>query len=179
MAIGAQQLVPIPPRASGGTPLAPPGAALVSYVKQTETNWCWAACGEMIMQARGVAQTQCTLASSQFTLQCCPSPNAPLGCNLGAWPDLSYPSRGLPTTRIKSQLSQAAVSAELSAGRPVQVCYQWAGSRSTHVALIVADYGNGDFEVFDPWQQYGRGTRRFSQIQSAYGLGAWIQTFTF
>jgi hypothetical protein len=179
MGIGAERLVTIPLRGIVEMTLAPPGAAAVPYIQQSETNWCWAACGEMIMQPRGIPQTQCTLASTQFTLQCCPSPGAPKGCNVGAWPDLAYPNRGLPTSRIKYPLSQATVSAELAAGRPVQVCYQWAGSRSTHVALIVDEYANGDFEVFDPWPSYGRGRRQFSQIQSAYGLGAWIQSFTF
>jgi hypothetical protein len=133
----------------------------------------------MVMQPKGISQTQCSLASKQFTLHCCPSPGAPAGCNLGCWPDLAYPSSGVPTARTRSQLSQATVSSELAAGRPVQVCYQWKGSRSTHVALIVDEYPNGDFEVYDPWPSYGPGRRQFSQIQGAYGLGSWIQSFTF
>ena len=131
------------------------------------------------MRPVGIHETQCTLASKQFELTCCPSPRAPAGRNKGCWPHVAYPKAGLPTTRAMSQLAQAKVSAELAAGRPVQVCYQWAGSRSTHVALIVDEYPNGDFEVFDPWPSYGPGRRQFSQIQSAYGLGLWIQSFTF
>jgi hypothetical protein len=180
MAIGAKQLISIPLK---GVPLKgmtsatlAPRAPLVSYVKQTETNWCWAACGEMLMQSRGIHQTQCTLASTQFTLQCCPSPGAPQGCNKGCWPDLVS---GLSAKRVKRALSRATVSAELAAGRVVQVCYKWTGSRSTHVALIVDEYPNGDFEVYDPLPIYGPGRRQFSQIQTAYGLGAWIQSFTF
>lgn len=179
MAIRAQQMVPIPLKPSFQPGLAPPGAPSIPYVAQSETNWCWAACGEMIMRPRAINETQCTLASSQFALQCCPSPGAPSGCNKGCWPDQSYPNANLATRRVPSPLSQAAVSSELAAGRPVQVCYQWTGSRSTHVALIVDEYPNGDFEVFDPWPSYGRGRRQFSQIRNAYGLGAWIQSFTF
>ena len=179
MAIRAQQLTPIPLAGIAQMTLAPPGAPVVPYVQQSETNWCWAACGEMIMRPKAIPQTRCSLASSQFTLQCCPSPGAPSACNRGAWPHLAYPGAGLPTTRTTSQLKQSFVSAELAAGRPVQVCYQWTGSRSTHVALIVDEYPNGDFEVFDPWHSYGRGRRQFSQIQNAYGLGTWIQSFTF
>jgi hypothetical protein len=184
MAIGAKQLTSIPLK---GVPLkgmisatlAPPGAPLVSYVKQTETNWCWAACGEMLMQARGIHQTQCTLASTQFTFQCCPSPGAPQGCNKGCWPDECYKDAGVDTKRVEAPLSRATVSAELAAGRVVQVCYRWTGTDSTHVALIVDEYPNGDFEVYDPWPSYGPGRRQFSQIQTAYGLGAWILSFTF
>lgn len=179
MAIGAQRLISIPLRGMAELTLAPPGAPLVPYISQSETNWCWAACGEMVMRPRGIRETQCSLASTQFSLPCCPSPGAPAGCNNGCWPDHSYPNAGLPTTRTKSQLTKSAVSAELAAGRAVQVCYLWTGSRSTHVALIVDEYPNGDFEVFDPWPSYGRGRRQFSHIQNAYGLGAWIQSFTF
>lgn len=179
MAIGNRQLQPIPLARAQAWTLAPPGAAPTTYVKQTETNWCWAACGEMVMQPRGIAETQCTLASKQFALQCCPSPHAPAGCNKGCWPDLAYPNSGVPTTRTTAPLAQATVSAEIAAGRPVQVCYQWTGSSSTHVALIVDEYPNGDFEVYDPWPTYGPGRRQFSQIQGAYGLGRWIQSFTF
>jgi hypothetical protein len=179
MAIGAGQIQAIPLARAPVAAFAAPGAPVRVYVAQTETNWCWAACGEMIMQPAGINQTQCSLASKQFSLTCCPSPGAPSGCNQGCWPDLAYPASGLPTTRTTSPLSRARVSAELAAGRPVQVCYQWAGSSSTHVALIVDQYPNGDFEVFDPWPGYGQGRRQLSQIQSAYGLGSWIETFTF
>lgn len=179
MGIGVRQLQPIPLEKAKPWTLAPPGSAPTTYVKQSETNWCWAACGEMMMRPRGIAQSQCSLASKQFNLSCCPSPGAQRGCNLGCWPDQAYPKSGLGTTRVMSPMSQAAVSAELAAGRAVQVCYQWKGSRSTHVALIVDEYSNGDFEVYDPWPSYGPGRRQFSQIQGAYGLGAWIQSFTF
>ena len=179
MTIGAPTLMPIERAGSSHGGLRPPGGTPLPYIKQTENNWCWAACGEMIMRSRGMGSTQCTLASTQFSLSCCPSPGAPAGCDAGCWPDHSYPKAGVPTNRIPAPITRSQVSAELAAGRPVQVCYQWRGSRSTHVALIVSEYGNGDFEVYDPWPGYGRGARDFSQIESAYGLGTWIMTFTF
>ena len=94
----------------------------------------------------------------------------------GSGPTSPIP-QGIPTTFIEAPLSQAAVQAQLAAGRPVEVCYQWSGSASTHVALIVGENAAGDFEVYDP--TYGPGSRSFSQIASAYGLGAWIYSFTF
>ena len=149
-----------------------------TYVQQSEDNWCWAACGEMIFPVMGKAAIkQCDFASGQFALACCPSPGAPKGCNLGCWPDSAYPSRGLPTNPVASSMSRSAVHGELSAGRPVQVCYQWTNSNATHVAVIVGEYANGDFEVLDPW--YGRGPRSLSQIESGYGQGSWICSFTF
>jgi hypothetical protein len=148
------------------------------YVRQSEDYWCWAACGEMIFPLLGKPViTQCNFASGQFGLVCCPSPGAPRGCDLGCWPDDAYPPRGLPTTATSSMLSLSNVQSELSAGRPVQVCYQWATSNATHVAVIVGEHPNGDFEVLDPW--FGAGPRSFSQIQSGYGQGSWVFSFTF
>jgi hypothetical protein len=71
------------------------------------------------------------------------------------------------------------IQAELAAGRPVQACYQWNGGSQTHVALIVGEHANGDFEVYDPWSGYGPGARSYNQIATAYGLGVWIISFTF
>lgn len=177
--ISTKELVPIDIRYAPSLAMMPPGAPKAPYVAQTEENWCWAACGEMIMRPRGIPHSQCTLASAQFALNCCPSPVAPKSCNKGCWPDNSYPSAGVATTRVNTTLSPAQISAELAAGRQVQVCYQWTGSPSTHVALIVDEYPNGDYEVYDPWPGYGRGRRQLSQIHSAYGFGRWILSFTF
>lgn len=158
-----------------------PGAGVLlpaTYVRQTENNWCWAACGQMIFPLMGMsAISQCDFASGQFSLVCCPSPGAPSGCDRGFWPHQAYPPRGLPTTLVQASLSLAQVRAELAAGRPVQVCYQWANSNATHVAVIVGEHANGDLEVLDPW--YGGGPRSLSQVQSGYGQGTWIYSFTF
>lgn len=171
-------------------PLAPPapaessaaGAAATTvpmpYVAQTEDNWCWAACAQMLFGRPGsTPRSQCQVASAYFGQTCCPSPGAPSACDLGAWPQVAYPPQGIPTSWIQTALTQAQVEAELAAGRPVQVCLQWSASDSTHVALIVGQNEAGDFEVYDPI--YGAGSRSFDQIWSAYGLGAWIYSFTF
>lgn len=168
-----------PPAIAGGL-VAPPGAALLpmSYVGQTENNWCWAACAAMLLTRPGqAARSQCSIASTHWGLACCPSPGSQRACDRGEWPHVAYPPQGIATTFIQAPLSRAAVSAELAAGRPVEVCYQWTGSASTHVALIVGENSAGDFEVYDP--SYGAGARSFGQIASAYGLGTWIYSFTF
>lgn len=183
MTITVQNRISIPRAAVLSRPFpAPPGAGLlpIPYISQSETNWCWAACGEMLFSHYGrVPHTQCDLASSQFGLACCPSPGAPAACDLGCWPDASYPAKGLGTTRVWGSLTSAQLRAELGRGRAVQVCYQWTGGSATHVALIVGEYASGDFEVFDPWPAYGRGARSYSQILGAYGLGSWVLSFTF
>lgn len=152
----------------------------VSYRRQTGVNWCWAACGEMLFPLiNGISRAQCDIASTALGRVCCGSPNAPVVCDVGAWPDHAYPPQNVPTTRVHGALSRAQVRQQLLAGKPVQACYQWAGGPNTHVALIVGEYGNGDLEVFDPLAAYGRGRRTFQDVENAYGLGRWVLTFTF
>lgn len=150
------------------------------YVAQTEDNWCWAACGEMLMRPRGIAQTQCSLASLQFhPLQCCPSPGAPHGCDKVAWPDRIYPKAGLACDPVDGQVTEARLNDELAHGRPVQVLYQWTGSSSTHVVLVVDRLADGRYAVLDPDRKVGRSFCRFSDLQSAHGDGTWNMSFTF
>ncbi|HMI41821.1 MAG TPA: papain-like cysteine protease family protein [Sphingomicrobium sp.] len=151
----------------------------VPYVMQSANNWCWAACGEMLFRHRGQPSlTQCALAAAQFHQTCCISPT-PSACDLGCWPDEAYPAHGMTVTPVYSAMTVAQVQGQLAAGRPVQVCYKWTGGDQTHVALIIGEHPNGDFEVLDPYRDYGRAARRFSQITGAYGLGTWIRSFTF
>lgn len=182
--VRAQTRVAIPPVMLGapgaGPQLSAPGARRVSirYVAQTEDNWCWAACASMLLSRPGfAARSQCDIASVHWGQACCPSPGAPAVCDQGEWPHIAYPPHGIATSFFQVQLTEDEVRSELAAQRPVEVCYQWSGSSSTHVALIVGETPNGDFEVYDP--SYGAGVRSFGQIQSAYGLGAWIYSFTF
>ena len=184
MALRSVQSIPIPetevPVLRDG--YMPPGSSVVgiSYTRQTEDNWCWAACAEMIFQHFGFgARTQCSIATTVFDLACCPSPGAPSPCDKGAWPDVVYPRLELPTRFHDSAFSSSKLKEELATGRPVQVCYQWSGSRSTHVALIVGENSRGHFVVYDPHEDHGIKYVDHSQILSAYGGGAWVYTFTF
>ena len=150
-----------------------------AYVAQTEDNWCWAACGEMLMRPRGIAETQCSLASKKFNLRCCPSPGAPSGCDNVAWPDRVYPTFGLPCAPVDGQILEERLIEELSQGCPVQVFYRWNGSSSTHLALIVEQLPGGRYAVLDPNPDVGQGNYRYSDLQSAHGEGEWKKTFTF
>jgi len=156
---------------------ATPEAVLgVVYAAQSQDNWCWAACGEMLFGFLGPqAIPQCALASAQFSLTCCGTLED--GCDTGCWPDTSYNQHGLAVARYERPFTRGEVDAELAAGRPVQVCYQWAGGGGTHVALIVGNHATGDVEVFDP--HYGHASHSFDDVVDAYGLGDWIYTFTF
>jgi hypothetical protein len=54
---------------------------------QEKSNWCWAACGEMVMEKLGATITQCDEAKKRFgRADCCNSP-FPGDCNKGGWPE--------------------------------------------------------------------------------------------
>jgi len=78
-----------------GAPVAPaaPGATQllnVPYFRQEQTNWCWAACCEMVFHYYGDAGIrQCDMATAQFGGDCCTAP-ASSGCNQGNWPEYTY-----------------------------------------------------------------------------------------
>jgi hypothetical protein len=75
----------------------------------------------------------------------------------------------LQPTWYTTQLTKANVQAELSAGKPVQVCYQWGNGSGMHFALIVGKFSDGHFLVYDPY--FGIKSCDFANIQGAYGYG--------
>ena len=169
--------IPRPPVQVLASPL-PAGAGIlpIPYVEQKGDNWCWAACGEMLF-SQHQPKAQCAIAADYLNLVCCLTSRAPTECDEGAFPDDAYPDQGLPTQRIKAPLSLAQIRAEVAAGKPVQVLYQWTGGYQTHVALIVGEHPNGEFQVLDPL----RGSIRLplDTINTAYGHGRWVWSFTF
>jgi hypothetical protein len=180
MPLRASALVPIqvPFGQDALAPGAPaPGAAgvlPVPYMRQQQTNWCWAACCEMVFQFNAVTVQQCDMATAQFGGKCCAAPSSSV-CNQGNWPEYVYPRYGFHYTRGNAPFTSAAVQAEINAGRPVEVYYAWNGG-GAHVALIVGFYDNGDLEVSDPW--YGSGRRTYAAVLAAYNLGAWTITYS-
>ena len=166
----AAHLMPAP--GAAGTVVLP-----VQYTSQEQTNWCWAACCQMVFRHAGTAdRRQCEMATAQFGGQCCAAPGS-TACNLGNWPENTYYHYGFNYTRRDTALSFAAVQAEIDAQRTVEIYYRWSDGNA-HVALIVGYYGNGDVEVFDPWPSYGPGRRDFSYVRTAYGLGSWQISYT-
>jgi hypothetical protein len=159
---------------------AAPGAAPtqlpVPYHRQTENNWCWAACAQMVFEYYHTnSLQQCDLASGQFGQVCCANPSS-AACDQGEWPDDVYPKYAMGFVRLNSSMSLSDVTTEISNQRPVEVYYAWSGNAGAHVALIVGVFPNGDVWVHDPW--YGSGQRAFSFVQSAYNLGSWTISYS-
>ena len=63
------------------------GSQNVKATDQHQSNWCWAASGEMTMEFLGANIDQCDEANKQFgRTDCCNAPT-PTACNNGGWPE--------------------------------------------------------------------------------------------
>src|SRR5262245_11148967 len=73
----------------GGCACNPPNLSSVSATlrAQEQSNWCWAASGQMIMNFLGVNVTQCQEANQRSgRTDCCSNPG---GCNFTGWPEFA------------------------------------------------------------------------------------------
>ncbi|WP_172652936.1 papain-like cysteine protease family protein [Rhodococcus opacus] len=162
---------------------APLGAPPLSVplIYQEQTNWCWAACTEMILRYHNETRyRQCDFASWLFGQSgCCSYPSSSI-CNQGAYPNQI--TAVFQAWLIQSQYANYAVSynsldAELINGRPIEVAYHWS-SGGGHVALVIeTNYANGSYlvTVNDPW--YGRIVTPYNSLLQAYGYGTWSLTW--
>jgi hypothetical protein len=166
---GKQILITPPP------PLFLPVRILgVPYRHQEQTNWCWAACCEMVFLFNNIAGVrQCNMASYQFAANCCAAPSSSV-CNQGNWPDGVYAHWGFFCSRSNISFPLSSVQGEINGDRPVEPVYFWNGGGS-HVAIIRGFYANGDLEINDPW--YGTGRHTYNNVLTAYGLGHWGMTY--
>ncbi|MEO8112194.1 MAG: papain-like cysteine protease family protein [Ginsengibacter sp.] len=63
------------------------GSQAMTSVDQHQSNWCWAASGQMTMNFLGGSVTECDEANKRFSRSdCCNSPT-PSACNNGGWPE--------------------------------------------------------------------------------------------
>ncbi len=149
------------------------GLLPIPYVRQEQTNWCWAACCAMLLHFfRKPPLSQCDMATRQFGGNCCAQPGSGT-CNQPCWPEDAYPDHGIEVDLTESSLAQAALDQELRT-RPVEIYFEWKKGGS-HVALVSGKHANGDYEVLDP--KHGDGPRTYDQIRKGYGLGAWTMTY--
>ena len=154
----------------------------VPYYKQTQTNWCWAACSQMVEGFFGKDAPQCKSANWLFGQStCCNSPGS-TACN-----------QGCPITRIVSvhgfwgvnssytgtSLGFYTVKAWIENTKPVECGFAWTGGGG-HVVIVKGYDENpqGQFVyVLDPW--YGQGSIHYTDLLTAYGKGVWTWTWTF
>lgn len=178
--------VPIRAPRRKSLPVAGPGLVAtqpmltVPYVKQTQTQWCWAACAEMVARHLGTASvTQCELANVLHgQTKCCTSP-ASAACNRPtdyAGVFKVYAHLGVKCVGHTWAVNGQVVRRELTAGRPVEVGYTWAGGGG-HVAVIYGITPAGLLAVHDPWPDFGTGFATYQYVLTAYGMGRWAYSF--
>lgn len=185
----------MPLRLSSGRQIRPTGLRVgaagsntlpVPRFAQEQTLWCWAACCSMVFTYRGAPQTQCNIANFGLGLgNCCGSP-LPASCNNTLWTyhptqrDIVdvYHHFGRTASHRFGTISYTGLRSEIDASRPVEVCYSWSGG-GAHVAIVrgYREDPNGSQFVFVNDPAYTHGLISFASLNSAYGLGSWVETF--
>jgi hypothetical protein len=174
----------MPLRKKTGTPIpaaapetaAPPAVALpVPFIKQEQTQWCWAAGVQMIGRCVGVDDTrQCELANFLHNqTNCCQKPRS-ARCNQPC-PYVSLVPvanrAGMNGIGPDHPLSFNTLGRELAEGRPVGAGLNW-NAGGGHFIVI---YGYTDrgrlFLIRDPWN--GSGAVTYQYLSAAYGMGRW------
>jgi Papain-like cysteine protease AvrRpt2 len=177
MRLASTQLIPIPQVPAQG-PLSS-----VPVATQTRTNWCWAACVEMVKRHLGDPISQCAIVEQFFNRPantCCDDPE---GCNsaidkdeiVNVFKDQNLKANFLGEKRLSFKDLKQLIDDSVE---PVQI--GWERPSNRHVVLVVhateQDGGGEVCEVRDP--QKGSGFIPFSELESAYGEGEWRWTWT-
>lgn len=156
----------------------------VPFIKQEQTNWCWAACAEMVLEYYGNSSSdQCDFANWAFGgATCCTLPSSSL-CDKPVKDkkitDL-YDHYNLKSSYVSADVPFGALVVEIEGSRPIEVGFTFSGNKTGHVALVVGtDVINGKqvVRVNDPAEQASGGVL-YSDLTTAYGLGDWDATWT-
>lgn len=142
------------------------------HPQETE-NWCWAACGQMVMEYLGRTVSQCEQANNRYNrTECCTNDLSPLrigllrndssihayiSCARPGWPEFgkygfAYKRKSnaaLTWNEIKAQLSNGPTS------KAKPVAFSWRWNRGGGHLMIAKGYATVDGEnyviVLDPW----------------------------
>jgi len=160
-----------------------PWAATVSVpqINQEQTEWCWAACAQMVLQFYGDSTVQqCDLATQLFgEPTCCSDPSSAL-CNEPAQvPDIAgvYASRGRNANLVIGSVPFETLQDEINANRPVEIGFAW-NDGTGHQALVCGwnvDDTGPYLLVNDP--RWGSGAVYYVNLVAAYGWGSWQWTW--
>jgi hypothetical protein len=98
----------------------------VPTLPQQDSNWCWAASGEMTMKYFGHDVSQCTEANNEFGLSTCCQNNGG-SCNNGGWPQ--YTKYGFTADQTNNAaLTWAQVQSQIfCANKPFAFSWHWTG----------------------------------------------------
>jgi Papain-like cysteine protease AvrRpt2 len=186
MPVRAKSTIPIRRPRRGVAPAALPAAEVaepppmlrVELVRQTQNQWCWAACAQMVAAYYGNRTvTQCSLANFLHgRTNCCQRPGSE-ACNRPS----QYEGVGRVFNHLRIEcishlwaVNTPVVLKELRGGRPVEVGLLWFGGGG-HAVIVYGLTPQGLWAVHDPW--YGTGVATDLYLRSAYGRGRWGYSF--
>jgi hypothetical protein len=180
----AKNLFSLPAPAPAVAAAAPGGAGsgALPFVMQAQlqSNWCWSAVTTSVSHFfnGGSAWTQCSLASTELGLACCPVGSNPGGCNV-PW----YLDRALQQTNNFNRIVAGAaaftdVETEINSTRPLGVRIAWLGGGGHFVSITgysssaATDYVTVDDPI------YGHSTLLYSALCTNYqGNGSWTHSY--
>jgi hypothetical protein len=155
----------------------------VTRVDQAESEWCWAACGEMIATyLKRPGFTQCVfangyLAGSGYCLDACRDPDK---CNSPCrQQDISieYAKAAIGSTLVVGAIDTQTLYNEIVARRPVLAMLQYQ-SGASHLVLLTGYSKTASVYVIDTRPGYGEGWVEYAVLQQAHGYGAWAASWT-
>jgi len=183
----------------GGEATPTEQALEIPYVQQLASEWCWATCATMV--TRFVFQNSVKICEVVSTLirdqSCCtgvPAEGDPetdtsatffrthTPCNRTAKVAeivQLYDRLGIQSTHRGGKIDFDALCDQIiTAGSPIEVAFKWDGGGG-HVALVRGVIKeSGIVRVNDPWPDTGEVLVPFSQLESAYGRGAWFDSWS-
>ncbi len=168
----------IPSLAAADT-LTPTSIVLgVDLVMQTQAQWCWAACTQMVATYLTVPNIkQCELANFLHTQTTCCVTGSTTKCDQPSQFDgigKVYDHVGIDSRSERKVIFPAQLLQELQAKRPVEVGWLWDGGGG-HVVLIVGMNANGMYQLLDP--MFGTRICNYQVIVQALGMGWWAYSF--
>ncbi len=177
----------------GGTALGAASHGAVAGIiprNQRQSEWCWAACLQMVLGKFGITKSQCELANAATgNHECCDS-EANASSSLCDQPIqvLQYASEYAKyqvASNLQTQsLSYAAAQQEIASDRPVQVGIQW--SFGGHAVLVVGwdDSADGQYllvnwPTLSPSDPSASGSMLYQELLSPNNsAGTWKWSWT-
>jgi hypothetical protein len=152
-------------------------AEVAPLFKQEQSNWCWAACAEMVAASTAVGldpvPTQEQIVTSQLGTLANQIQDANQIVSLYTSGNVGVPIRCIARDGAPPQ---DQLDEQLQGGVPVQMGLDLGSTK--HVSLVVGmddSTGESFYIVHDP--ALGRGLFTFHGLQTAYGRGQWFMTF--
>lgn len=158
-----------------------PVSRQVALLAQLQSNWCWAACIQMVQNYYYPAQPvvyQCGIVNGVLGRNdCCGNP-CPGACNvplLFASMPAALQAYGLLYAWYNGALPLNSVQLSILNNRVVEAGLVWTAGGGHFILVIGYDTANTNVLVNDPW--YGQFSTTYNYVLSGYGQGTWSYSY--